>query len=1684
MKNIFQKKLLKQALTVFAIVIVAVGSAFVYQSLAAITSVTVTSPNGSEVWGGTQNITWTTEGTGDTVNLYYCAGANCATNTYTAIATSETNDGTYSWDTSALADAADYKVKVRTTSDPDVGDVSDASFTLAQASMPTYTVTATSVQGGGDTIVLTFNEAMAPATLTNATGITSITGSTSGALALANDAGVWSGGDTVFTITLDEATDGDHLVNGETLTVVLATTVTDVGGASVTTAGVADAAVNGDLATPTFTASRTAVNSFTLTFNESVNATIDTDAWTVAGANVVVNSAAVVSNTTMVLTTTDLTSTSGTPTITYIAATGDVTDLAGNEMANGATADATDNVAPTFVSAAATSNTNIQITFSEVVTVTTGDGSDFSSTGADFSATAAAVNGGDATKVDIMVDALGDTAFTSSDLDIAVNAVRDTSAATNGITAVADRSVTDGQAPTFTSASATSDTNIRIVMSETMVGGTVTFGAAAQWTATGLTSSGVAINGANIDLTVDSLANTAFTAADFAFGAAGGSLIQDAAGNSVVAFNAKAITDGQAPVVNITSPIAGTSVKGTATVSFTDSEITAAQCSIDNAAWVACTTGVTTLTDITGFAGLGEGAFTLYLKDTDAATNVGTDSEVGVIKDSVAPSAPVINALTSPTNDTTPTITGTGETGATVVVTSSVDGALAVTDVVAGGTWSITPLVALTEVSHSLTAVQTDAAGNASDASGAQVVVVDATAPAKPVIDSVAGDASTPGISNTENTPDVVISNVTVGDTVRVYDTDGVTVRGTGVAADVTITITTDALTEAVHTLIVKSTDPAGNLSLASDPFVYTYDATPPSASTVGTFTATSGTAVASYINNTNTGFTLTFTSPTDNFAGTAHLYAGGADLATPVTFTVVAGDTEYTLTGNAQSITDLGDDGAKALTVVIVDTAGNVGVASAAANVTLDTSAPAQPVIASVGGDDATPGISSDATPDVVINNLTSGDTVNIFDTDGLTVVGTVVADAVTETITTDALTEAAHTLTVKSIDVAGNSSVASVAFVYTYDNTLPTIAVTLDDSALKVGDTATVTFTFSEAPTSFDATDVTVGGGAIGAVSATGNPLVFEATLTPTDLTEDATNVITVGTSWTDSAGNAPASSTDSDNYTVDTVRPTVAVTMSDYALKIADTAVITTTFSEAPSNFTVDDITAPNGALSEFTVTGNPLVYTVTFTPTAGTTDLTNVVTIGTAWSDAATNAPLATSDSTNYTIDLVAPTVTLTHAHGDLFVRDADSDTITATFVDAGGLTGTPMITIGAAVVGAEMSSTAEPLVWTYVWNVPAASDGAQAISVSAVDTVGNVNAAATGVTSMTIDNTVPVVSAGADAGEKTAAFTHVDPTATDTDGSGIATYAWSKVSGLGTITFSSAATLDPGNVSASAYDNYTARLTVTDVAGNSATDDFTFSWLPATGLVVTAYSPASNATGVAIANGTASVTFNSNVTLLDATKVTLVDNATGVSKKGVVVVSGGDGTSAILNIPYTGLAGSTTYRINIAQSAVRDASGNTNSSSVSYFTTAAAQGNGELGVTSITSRETYAAVAGGWPDGVSSTADGWSWTYNITVPTTETNFMMKFANWLSGSNTIAVANNMRFYSAQAAVAVDTANAVSITAANTNSAAMLLSGDLDANTAGRQIQVTVEARIPAGSTAGAYSTQYGVTTEVPE
>jgi hypothetical protein len=131
----------------------------------------------------------------------------------------------------------------------------------------------------------------------------------------------------------------------------------------------------------------------------------------------------------------------------------------------------------------------------------------------------------------------------------------------------------------------------------------------------------------------------------------------------------------------------------------------------------------------------------------------------------------------------------------------------------------------------------------------------------------------------------------------------------------------------------------------------------------------------------------------------------------------------------------------------------------------------------------------------------------------------------------------------------------------------------------------------------------------------------------------------------------------------------------------------------------------------------------------------------------------NGNFAESAELTLIVDKTGPAVSLTDPHPDAIVRDGDTDfLITATFVDVNGLTGTPTIAIGTAQTTTNMASTGDPLVWEFLWNVPAGFNGDHAVTITVQDITGNANSAATagsgGTISWKIDNVVPTVSLSA------------------------------------------------------------------------------------------------------------------------------------------------------------------------------------------------------------------------------------------------------------------------------------------------------------------------------------------------
>ena len=133
--------------------------------------------------------------------------------------------------------------------------------------------------------------------------------------------------------------------------------------------------------------------------------------------------------------------------------------------------------------------------------------------------------------------------------------------------------------------------------------------------------------------------------------------------------------------------------------------------------------------------------------------------------------------------------------------------------------------------------------------------------------------------------------------------------------------------------------------------------------------------------------------------------------------------------------------------------------------------------------------------------------------------------------------------------------------------DTTAPTLAITSSAATLVSGQTVTVTFTFSEAPSGFAASDITTEGGTLSnPIVSNTDTKVYTSTFTPTVRLASGRASITVASgSYTDAAGNSGGAGT-TPTISIDTLPPTITTfSPADEATGVAISANIVLTFSE---------------------------------------------------------------------------------------------------------------------------------------------------------------------------------------------------------------------------------------------------------------------------------------------------------------------------------------------------------------------------------------------------------------------------------------------------------------------------------------------------------------------------------------
>ena len=167
---------------------------------------------------------------------------------------------------------------------------------------------------------------------------------------------------------------------------------------------------------------------------------------------------------------------------------------------------------------------------------------------------------------------------------------------------------------------------------------------------------------------------------------------------------------------------------------------------------------------------------------------------------------------------------------------------------------------------------------------------------------------------------------------------------------------------------------------------------------------------------------------------------------------------------------------------------------------------------------------------------------------------------------------------VTVEATDSAGNAAVPVNFTVTLSDVTAPTIVLLADQTLLKSGETATLTFTLSEPSSDFDETDVEVMGGSLSGFS--GGGVAYSAVFTPTADSAGSGSISVGSGRFSDPSGNENVDGADADNrveFTYDTLAPTAIIAPLSAATGGTFTAVIT--LSEVSTDFTADDLTLVN-------------------------------------------------------------------------------------------------------------------------------------------------------------------------------------------------------------------------------------------------------------------------------------------------------------------------------------------------------------------------------------------------------------------------------------------------------------------------------------------------------------------------
>ncbi|WP_374043405.1 Ig-like domain-containing protein [Vibrio alginolyticus] len=720
-------------------------------------------------------------------------------------------------------------------------------------------------------------------------------------------------------------------------------------------------------------------------------------------------------------------------------------------------------------------------------------------------------------------------------------------------------------------------------------------------------------------------------------------------------------------------------------------------------------------------------------KASDSDDNVSSASNaLSVTIDTIAPSAVSIttpieaDSIVNAAEDNDVLIAGSdAEAGNSVTVTITDNNSSVSRTVMAdnSGNWTLSgselDVSGLNNGTLIVAVTQSDTAGNTSRVT-TQSITLDNAAPSAVTITT---PIETDGIVNAVEDNDVLIagSGAEAGNSVTVTITDN--------NSSVSRTVTTDnsgnwtlsgseldisGLSNGTLTVSATQADIAGNISTVATQSV-TLDNAAPSAVTISTPIAIDGIVNAAEDNDV--------------------LIAGsGAEAGNSVTVTITDNNNSVSRTvtaGNTGAWTTIGSEfdvsafnnGTLTVAASQSDAAGNTSSIDST-TITLDNVRPTVSLSSSdldlISGETASITFTlSESSSDFTESDVTvTGGSLSNFAGSG---------DNYTATFTPDRDSTSTATINVAAdffTDAAGNSNTAASQLSITVDSLVPSVTISSDKLALKADETATITFTLSEASSDFTEADITVSGGTLSGFAGSGSS--YTATFTPTE--ESATSgTIEVATgTFTDASGNTNSAATPL-SISVDTVLPTVGITSSSAALKAGETATLTFTLSEAATDFSEADVTVAGGTLSNFA--GSSASYTATFTPAEESTEDATIDVAAEKFSDAAGNLNTAATQLL-ISVDTGIPTghsISIDQESINKTNEQAMSFTFAAAEVNA---MFTYSVTDGTTTIdGASQTISSETMQVTGI-DVTILQEGTLTVSVVVTDAAGNASDAVT------------------------------------------------------------------------------------------------------------------------------------------------------------------------------------------------------------------------------------------------------------------------------------------------------------------------------------------------------------------